>query len=222
MEMMTNAQFYMSTKLELNDPLDSTFTIELEDYLNLYYAKYPSSKNEKDMEFSKLIFQNKLERFTNDWMNDIDETQSKMRVTCFTEDGNNPLMWSHYAENHTGVCLKFDLEMDENLKNSILPVVYTDELINAKTTEDFKKCLLTKLRAWEVEKEWRIISEKEYFDFKQEALVEILFGLKVPEKTIKWFKYFSENGYFKTPINRLKLMGNKLIKIDQYDDIVIE
>ena len=31
-----------------------------------------------------------------------------MGVTCFTEDCTNLLMWSHYAENHTGFCLEFD------------------------------------------------------------------------------------------------------------------
>ncbi len=222
MEMMTNAQFYMSTKSELNDPLDSTYTIELDDYLKLYFDKYPSLKDDaKHLELVKHVFQIKIERFNNEWIDDIDEVQSKMRITCFTEDGNNSLMWSHYAANHTGVCLKFDTEKDENFRNALLPVEYKDELISAKNRDDLKKCLLTKLKTWEVEKEWRVISAKERFDFKQEALVEILFGLRVPEKTINWFKYFRENVYYiHAPIYRLKLMGNRLVKIDEYDEIV--
>ncbi len=28
-------------------------------------------------------------------------------VTCFSSENDNPLMWAHYAANHTGVCLIF-------------------------------------------------------------------------------------------------------------------
>ena len=57
MEMMTNAPFYMSTKSELNGPLDPTYTIELEDYLKLYFYKYPSLTNDpKHLELVKHVF----------------------------------------------------------------------------------------------------------------------------------------------------------------------
>jgi hypothetical protein len=212
----------MSTKAELNDPLDSTFTVNLESYLKLYFERHPPfEEDEKELKLLRHVFQWKLEKFNNEWINDIDESYSKFRLTCFTEDGNNPLMWSHYASNHTGVCLKFDTDKDENLKKSLFPVEYKNELINANSLEDLRKCLLTKLETWKIEKEWRIIAENERFDFKQEALVEILFGLKVPDKTINWFKSFSENVYYMhAPIYRLKLLGNKLVKVDEYGEVV--
>lgn len=33
-------------------------------------------------------------------------------ATCFTETFNNYLMWSHYTSNHTGICLEFTLERE--------------------------------------------------------------------------------------------------------------
>jgi hypothetical protein len=187
MEMLTNAEFYMSKKSDLNDPLDMAYTISLENYLNLYFGKYPSLKNDpKHVELVSSCFKRKIERCENDWMNDIDELQSKLRVVCFTEDGNNPLMWSHYALNHTGVCLRFEPAKDSEFEKALCPVTYSDELIEARNTSDFAKCLLTKLDTWAIEKEWRIISDKDKFRFKHEALVEIVFGLKVPESTISW------------------------------------
>lgn len=222
MEMMTNAQFYMSNKSELNDPLDSAYTIELDNYLNLYFEKYPSLKgDEKQLELVQHVFKIHMENFDNKWIDDIDEFQSKLRLTCFTEDGNNYLMWSHYADNHSGVCLKFDTNQDENFKNELLPVEYRNELINAKTFDDLNKCLLTKLKTWELEKEWRIISSKKHFPFKQESLVEIVFGLRVPDSTIKWFTYYRESAfYMHAPVYKLKLMGNKVVKIDENGEVI--
>ena len=38
-------------------------------------------------------------------------------ITCFSKDNANILMWSHYASNHKGVCLGFDIdEQDEHLE----------------------------------------------------------------------------------------------------------
>ncbi|RPJ69841.1 MAG: DUF2971 domain-containing protein, partial [Alphaproteobacteria bacterium] len=220
LEMLTNAEFYMATKENLNEPLDSTYTISLENYLNIYHEKYPSLKDDKEsIERSTRVFNWWMEDGKNDWINNIDELHSKLRVCCFTEEANHPLMWSHYAFNHTGVCLTFEPSKDSVLEKSLYPVTYTDELLEAKSISDLRKCLLSKLNAWKIEKEWRIISENDKFRFKQEALVEIVFGLKVSDSTMGWFKYFREGVYYMdTPIYKLKLKGNRLVKIDEYGE----
>jgi hypothetical protein len=218
MEMLTNAEFHSSSRTELNDPLDLAYTMSLENYLNLYHEKHPYLKNDpKHTELVSSIFKWKIDEGDNSWMDDVDDVQSKARVICFTEDGNNPLMWSHYANNHTGVCLKFEPEKDPSFAEALAPVQYSDELIDAKSMSDFTRCLLTKLRAWETEKEWRIVTDKERFPFTQETLVEIVFGLRVRESTITWFEKFRENVYFMdTAIHRLKIRGSRLVKVDRW------
>jgi hypothetical protein len=221
-ELMTQAEFYLSSKSELNDPLDSAYTIDQEDYMRLYFEKYPHLANDNEsIERVKWLFEKRLENFASDWTSGIDDLTSRMRVACFTEDGDNSLMWSHYANNHSGVCLKFDLARDDNFKKSVQPVKYRNKLVEIKKLSDLKRCLLTKLTTWKSEREWRIVSDKPRFRFKQEALVEILFGLRVSDRTINWFKSFSENVYYgHAPLYRLKLRGNKLVKIDEYDELV--
>jgi hypothetical protein len=222
-EMLTTTEFYMSTRSELNDPFDSAYKISLENYLNLYFEKYPSLKsNREHVERTQLCFERMVERGEDNWIKDIDEQQANQRVACFTEDGNNPLMWSHYSSNHTGVCLKFDLSKDSNLNESLLPVTYADELVEVKSAVEFTKCLLTKLRTWTVEKEWRIISDKKKFLFEREALVEIVLGLKVSDSAMGWFRQFRENVYFMhAPVYKLKIKGNRLIKVDDFENEVI-
>lgn len=39
-------------------------------------------------------------------------------ITSFTESGTNFLMWSHYASGHTGICLEFEVDNNQQTLNS--------------------------------------------------------------------------------------------------------
>lgn len=221
-EMLTNGEFYMSQRNELNDPFDSSFKITLDDYLKLYNERYPDLLNDKE-QYNRVIFLYKtsMENGETDWARNIEHSSPSQRITCFTENYNNPLMWAHYAQNHSGVCLHFRTDIDENLKNALLPVEYVDELIDIKCMADFDRCLLAKLRPWHIEKEWRIISPNNKFPFEKDALVEIIFGLKVKDDTINWFRQFLEGVfYMQTSIHKFRIKHNKMVKVNVYDEVV--
>lgn len=221
-EMLTIGEFHMADRKDLNDPFDSSFKITLDNYLKLYYEKYPSLLNDKE-QYDRIVFlfNTSMENGDADWVRGIEHDKPSIKVTCFTENYDNPLMWAHYAQNHTGVCLHFCTDVDEKLKNTLLPVNYIDELIDIKCISDFDKCLLTKLSPWSIEKEWRIISTENNFSFEKGALVEIIFGLKVKDATINWFKQFLEGVfYMHTNINKFRVKNNKLVKVNEYDEIV--
>jgi len=113
---------------------------------------------------------------------------SAVRVACFSnfandEDlGNNTTMWSHYAADHTGFCLKYKLDFEDiaqknELKCGLFPVKYSGSMpqvqptvlhkalvdergrlqLNAKLTKTIYKALVTKSAFWNYEKEWRLI-----------------------------------------------------------------
>lgn len=215
MEMLTNSEFYMSKKSGLNDPLDLAYDITFDDYLSIYLEKNPSLKNDKKhLDTAKWLFNYRVDEGESHIANDLDDTLTKNRICCFTEDGNNPLMWSHYAENHTGVCVKFKPSNDPELESALLPVKYSDKLVKIKQLSDFSKSLLTKLKVWSIEKEWRILSENERFRFKSEAIVEIVLGLNVTGKTLDWFRQFAEMAVFRATISRLMIKGSKICKVD--------
>ncbi|MBK7525892.1 MAG: DUF2971 domain-containing protein [Saprospiraceae bacterium] len=48
-------------------------------------------------------------------------------VCSFTTNNNNILMWSHYANNHKGICLEF-ITLNERLLSEMLhPIIYTNK-----------------------------------------------------------------------------------------------
>lgn len=221
-ELLVNSQFYLADQEQLNDPLDAGFTMSYETYARLYYERYPTSKNEEDEKKLKFLFDFRIEQGDRKFLHELSDLPDGLRTTCFTEDGNNPLMWSHYGANHTGVCLKFDLEKDAGLRQAMKPVQYLEQLVEVKERSDFEKSLLTKLNPWSVEKEWRILEKENYFSFQQEALIEIVLGLKVAPSTFSWLDRLSENVYYKAAIHQLVVRGNRMMKLDQIQEIVDE
>lgn len=89
-----------------------------------------------------------------------DRSHSLMGLLCFAGDWSEPLMWSHYAEKHTGICLGFDVS-----RSTVQQVSYQDDRILAalnptltpdNLSEELQQQLLrTKSGGWRYEEEYR-------------------------------------------------------------------
>lgn len=103
---------------------------------------------------------------------------NSFKIACFTENPFSILMWSHYAESHTGFCLEYDIpaysEEWKELYHNLFPVVYTNKRIDLtklclnwskdgtltqESLWDFYKFgLLSKSLDWKYQNEWRLVS----------------------------------------------------------------
>lgn len=112
-------------------------------------------------------------------------------LICFSKSWSNPLMWGHYAEKHTGMCLGFDVP-DKLLS----PVIYAKRLLKMdidpktqkpKPTEQIlDKLLRTKFYDWKYEDEIRLFVEldhdtvesgKYFYSFTEDLMLrEIILG----------------------------------------------
>ncbi len=76
-------------------------------------------------------------------------------LLCFSENKYNPVQWAHYADNHKGVCLGFDIP-EKKLKK----VKYVAERLARETLDQpdcNEKLLTTKFNHWSYEQERRLI-----------------------------------------------------------------
>ena len=97
------------------------------------------------------------------------EQNNHTGVLCFSADWTNPVLWSHYAAKHHGVCLGFDL-----MRDCAQQVKYRDKRILTSFGEEedpltldknLQSLLLrTKYRHWQYEKELRVIVPLEETD----------------------------------------------------------
>lgn len=124
----------------------------------------------------------KIESIKNDiYLNCFNDFLSQLTISCFSSSGwNNQLMWAHYANSYSGICIEYDLTKMDDFIGFIYPVNYTNErpTISLKdfgisiTTTDGNidvvqkeidivpifNYLLCKNTCWGYEKEWRIIN----------------------------------------------------------------
>lgn len=108
--------------------------------------------------------------------NRMKEISNEFRITCFTRDNDNMLMWSHYANNHKGFCIEYDLsniDCQNDIFHNLFPVIYCRNRLditniflkprgqwgNNELWELYKNGFLRKDLTWKYEKEYRLIME---------------------------------------------------------------
>lgn len=138
--------------------------------------------------------------------NQINKIQ-RSSICCFSTIYNSTTMWSHYADNHKGICLIFDPFVKDPFKdfnserftegtvdyNNYTPINY----LKSKR-EGIKKLFLTKSNDWKHEDEFRYIIFEDYgfFSFKKEFLKGVIFGLRVKEEDIyRFINICDKKGY---------------------------
>jgi hypothetical protein len=90
-----------------------------------------------------------------------DKIDSENGVLCFSRSWSNPVLWSHYADKHRGICLGFEVD-----DSCVMPVSYETNLTKFKidehasqnilTQQYMKQLLTTKFRDWAYEDEVRV------------------------------------------------------------------
>jgi hypothetical protein len=123
-------------------------------------------------------------------------------VICMGKHWKSPLMWAHYAKNHSGVCLGFDIPdpmaRQMNYEQERLSVQIDKTKLNGGiTAEILEKVLTTKYAQWAYEEEWRLfvrLNDRDpnsgyfYLPFGESlSLREIIVGARC-EKPIGSFK----------------------------------
>jgi hypothetical protein len=81
------------------------------------------------------------------------DMSDRFGLLCFSKHWGNPLLWSHYADKHRGMCLGFDIN-----QRGIKPITYLRERPHLKippTIEEINRILFSKFVDWKYEKEWR-------------------------------------------------------------------
>jgi hypothetical protein len=118
-----------------------------------------------------------VDGLANQAASDLQEIRKLARLCAFSATYNSLLMWSHYADQHKGFCLEYDiggLKPDHPFRQHLYPVVYSKNIYDlepimkglaARSGGEFRPMLpllgmLHKFGGWKYEKEWRLIFEK--------------------------------------------------------------
>jgi hypothetical protein len=146
---------------------------------------------------------------------------SQLCVCCFSKNMNEILMWSHYANNHKGVCIEYEIIDESVIGKQLFEVTYSNDLLtqnNIKQTSSGDlslnlynngKFLVTKFQNWSYEEEYRtyVICEDENLNGMEKPylgnLTAMYFGKNSSQDDIDLLKH-----------NTSHILGLKYLKVD--------
>ncbi len=188
---------------EFNDPFDCYANVQVLDEEGLQKL----IKKESCSSFEEQIYQEGLHKYDVDKLReDVNIVLNEIGVCCFTKNPSNILMWSHYAHNHKGICLEFDILEDPDFFMIPLDVNYVDNMPEYNHFKDRKflveKIIQPKYKIWKNEEEVRCIkisrdiqgnNNSQAFKFNPKALKKVIFGCKSSNNMIKKYKSLCKN-----------------------------
>lgn len=166
-----NNQMWYSAPCNFNDVFDCDISIDdqkvFDEALKLFPDKRgirPGSKMWKDIRIE-------MKQHLKGLRTEFDSLKDTTGVTCLSESEDSLLMWAHYANNHRGICVEYNLlEINSVLGFTAIPVIYSGERtcfnffniqsIEKDTLQLFIRSLTSKSPEWRYEKEWRIIRDQ--------------------------------------------------------------
>lgn len=213
---LVNNELTVCPSRKMNDPFDSLINV---------WGDYWEGKGLKNMNAMRKSFEN-----------------YRIRSFCYSKGGkgNSPirniLMWSHYAGEHTGFCIKYKLSKYFIKQDTYTPykhmylkkIEYTNKKINIKESSiESGLAFATKQKCWAYENEVRLIvydaeNEIPFYGIKldEDSEIEaIFFGYRCEESTINVIKNLFARKGEKTPkFYKMKLNEENVYKL-QYDAI---
>jgi len=127
---------------------------------------------------------------------------TRYRISCFSKSATESLMWAHYANKHSGICLMFDKnilfeglrDVDDSFKIThinygVKPIITLWEKENRIGYDSDIPIISAKDLNWKYEKEIRIYNEhsesKRFYNdtlyILKSALVGIIYGYQITE-----------------------------------------
>ncbi len=144
----------------------------------------------------------------------VSSQRSKLKIACFSELWNSLLMWGHYGQSHTGICIEYQpiIQAAAEKKISPLAIEYTadrpivsyielmEHIASAKNENiqdffdleraqrTFNSLVMTKPKEWEYEAEWRVMDTGSgnagYYHVSPMKPVSILLGANHSASTL--------------------------------------
>lgn len=232
LNLLVKGEVYFPNPTQLNDPFDAYILFKKqyneEDAIKYFKSIDPEQSEERIKFYVKNVF--KYEEYVSNF---IENNRKTYKLFCVTNDYKNLLMWSHYANNHKGICIGFKTHNHNNKTIfKFLPKSISDDpqvkrikhgFLNVNkvnypetrlmpppinpfnyTKQEFIEFMYTKTVDWEYENEYRIVLPDLAFKYK---------SLTIDLNEIKEIRFGAL-----VSDKTISLLASKLCSIKEYDD----
>lgn len=206
-KLLFDRELYFTSADKFNDPFDASLPFKYDEeqlteeniflkYRSMLKAEHPSWDEgkihvEAYAAQSKGLLKDEVhqEKFNEKLIDDINRI---FGIVSLSENPTDILMWSHYANSHSGFCVGVDPKFifkNFNPFISLNQIVYAKEIPRIDLFEDpivyFIKILCTKSSHWKYEQEYRLVYRdfvNKSLDITEWAIKEVYLGAKMPFK----------------------------------------
>jgi hypothetical protein len=214
-KMVIEGEIYFANPLDFNDPFDCPTYASLKGRDDDVLAVLEQMSKQRFPEMSDVDVRadarKRLLRYQQDSdfqrefeAQTLSDHHASRGVFCLSEECVSIPMWAHYADQHRGICLEFDLRRIQqafpptskvkyppavNAYNAMDTFLSSDEVAVMSLSQSF----LTKAPEWEYEQEWRIISDSVGTkNFPKDCLISVILGCRAPkeceELVVSWMR----------------------------------
>jgi hypothetical protein len=203
LRIITDQIAWFSSPRHFNDPFDSDIDIRWdkmtrEDLIHRYQAIHDQSLQSRVVDRVDELLSNPCEfqKFKTDQRDSI---LDEFGIFSVCNSNDNILLWSHYADSHSGFCVGIDTAVmqqalwqrsdEDTISFTSRPIrystVYPKLIPLPKVDIDgdaWYECLTTKSSQWKYENEWRYISHGRSdwcLRIPRQAIVEVILGLRI-------------------------------------------
>ena len=220
LEELRDGYVYLSNPANFNDPYDSALSVSAErlqkrilekvgpeygfdsNIVSEHFASLTKEEKEQEQQSTEAMIIGLLSIFYGLSASPdlFSAFRDLVRVSCFSENLKSVLMWSHYANQHKGICIEYSRESmisNDRVLELLHPVRYSKDIFDFWVGEDkpMSPTALPVLAAchksseWEYEHEWRLVhpsktQQKFVLEFFEIKPSKIIFGSRIayPEK----------------------------------------
>jgi hypothetical protein len=213
LRLIKDGEVYLSDPKKFNDPFDSIIDVTVKGS-NYELRQYLLKLGTPDGVVLKKIKSQRREDIYKEILNRVHQIDF-LRVFCLATSWNKILMWSHYAQEHLGVCVgikthqvsdspnlhfKADqiLIQRKDIDPRFMPALSVDykkekpKQLNLLRDElkDLDKFVRTKYEDWKYEEERRVVIpntflHKNPISLASSQISEVIFGLRTPDSVIQ-------------------------------------
>lgn len=136
-----------------------------------------------------------------DWITELlgEVIRRRFGMLCLCQEPHHPLMWAHYAENHTGFAIEFETEhpyFEQSIRvtgiGGVAPVRYTSDRPHF-SSQSWPDVMFTKHDRWAYEREWRLVrpsseaqdTQKFLHKYPRETVKRVICGARVERQTLE-------------------------------------
>jgi hypothetical protein len=236
--LLENSKLHFSSPLNFNDPYDChPLLVKITDeyiYNVIHDSEYKYLLNTKGF-IKSPTYISFVKNFSKTQVKEVKiKILPYVKITCFSEDKNNTLMWAHYAKNHSGVCFQFDAKAMiiflENLRKTsgqpsclFLKAIYESKRKNyvygsANDPTPLLMWIKTKSLEWKYENEIRLAIlkwEENLLSIPPDLVSRLYLGSQISEEHEKTIIKLCRANFPNTEIYRVGLSDDDFELIEQ-------